>query len=624
MLGRFEVLRKIATGGMAEIYLARLRGRAGFEKLVVVKRISPEAAGNPKLIQMFHDEARLVATLQHPNIADVYEVGEYQGVPFFAMEHLHGRDVRSIRKTASEERKQGVPLRVSLAIIHATASALDYAHDRRGPDGANLNLVHRDISPSNIVVTYEGAIKLIDFGVARVTTQTHTTQAGTVRGKCPYMSPEQCRGWQLDRRSDLFSLGSVLYELTVGRRPFVGASDFEIMNQIVNVDAPRPSSLTQGYPPELERIVMKLLARDTEKRHQKAEELLHDLEPFLDAKHLWVPPTKLSRYMRSLFSDRVIAWEQATHGDTDTFAEVAALQMEQDEQDTPPMPVQVVMRLQQEMEAVAEDFDASLALVHRPGDANDPLLAALEDSIAFRAGGDTQTVRTGEQEVFDASVAQPASGETVTVRTAEPDHQDSVALRDSVATHDSLSVVLQDSISFRDSIAQPSGDSVAHPSGDTLTTPWEGREAYRAPTSVDTVTQRDHSEAGDDTTAADASLDKLRPLDRTSPGWLPPATTTGNAQRVSAPRLTPPPSSPTGRPQQAQQRTQPREAVVEPVRAIRVESSRPVRVTMLTRPPPRQARLPEAGSTRRLWFLMSMVVLVVLSALVAILHFATS
>jgi serine/threonine protein kinase len=587
MLGRFEVLRKLATGGMAEIYLARLRGHAGFEKLVVIKRISPEAAGNPKLIQMFLDEARLVATLQHPNIADVYEVGEYRGAPFFAMEHLHGRDVRSIRKAASE-RNQGVPLRMSLAIIHATATALDYAHARSGPDGRNLNLVHRDISPSNIVVSYEGAIKLIDFGVARVTGQTHTTQAGTVRGKCPYMSPEQCRGLSLDGRSDLFSLGSVLYELTVGRRPFVGLSDFEIMSQIVNADVQRPSTLTEGYPGDLERIVMKLLARDPVRRHQSAEELLHELEPFLDANHLWVPPKKLSRYMRSLFSEQVIAWEKATHGDTETFADHIAMALSMEaEQDTPPMPVQVVMRLAQEMEAVALDEDASLALAYRPDDPDDPLHAIFgpDQSVAVQPSApDTVTVRTGESDMFDSSVAHP-SGDTVTVRTGEPEQ-----------LH----------------------DSVVNPSGDTVTTPWEEREAFRGQR-ADTV-----------------------PQDGTNPGWIPPPAGTASAKKspsagmraptpqpapVAAPRRPTPVSVPVlpqrVTPQSGPIVQRPQDPVLNVPSDLATRQQRRIPPTELVHPlptklaesqpyrdSPSDRRYPVTTSNRLLWVLVSVAVVV--------------
>lgn len=303
-VGKYEVLRKIAAGGMAELYLARVRGTAGFEKVVVLKRILPDVAEDPELVQMFLAEARLVGTLQHPNIADVYDAGEADGHYFFTMEFVHGQDARAIRHEM-KRRNERVPLAASLAIIHGTASALDYAHERR------VGLVHRDVSASNIMVSYDGAVKLLDFGVARVMSATHKTQAGTLKGKVPYMSPEQCKGQPLDRRSDLFSLGIVLYELTVGRRPFRGDSDFAVMDQIVYQTAPRPSSLLGDYPPELEAIVMKLLERDPKARYTTAGELVDDLEAFMQGSRLWLSPKQLGRYMRTTFAETIDAWEAA-------------------------------------------------------------------------------------------------------------------------------------------------------------------------------------------------------------------------------------------------------------------------------------------------------------------------
>jgi serine/threonine protein kinase len=352
MLGKYEILRKLAMGGMAEIYLARSRGQAGFEKLVVLKRILPTVANDPTFVQMFLDEARLAATLQHPNIADVYEVGDHEGSPFFAMEFIHGQDVRSIR-LAARERKESVPLAIALAILHGTASALDYAHDRTGPDGKNLGLVHRDVSTSNVLVSYEGSIKLIDFGIARAASRSHQTQTGTLKGKIPYMSPEQCRGQPMDRRSDLWSLGVLMYELTVGRRPFRGENDFAIMDQIVHHDVPKPSAAMRDYPPELETILLRLLNRSLSERYQTAEQMLHDLDPFLAQNRLWVSPKPLSRYMRTVFEDKVSAWDKALE-DGMTLAQhvTTVVQTGQSELMTPPSAFPAVQPLSQEMPAV--------------------------------------------------------------------------------------------------------------------------------------------------------------------------------------------------------------------------------------------------------------------------------
>jgi serine/threonine protein kinase len=488
MLGKYEVLRKLATGGMAQIYLARARGRAGFEKLFVIKRILPSVAEDGRLIQMFLDEAKLVATLQHPNIADVHEVGEDIDAPYFVMEHIHGEDVRTMRLAASE-RKQGVPLRVSLAIVHAVASALDYAHARKGPDGKNLNLVHRDVSSSNILVGYEGAIKLIDFGVARVSGGSQTTQVGTVKGKCPYMSPEQCQGHPLDRRSDLFSLGVVMYELTVGKRPFGGENEFEIMRQIVHTDARRPSQTNEQYPARLEKIVMKLLARNMSARYRSGEELLGDLEPFMDHHQLWIPPKKISRYLQSLFTERLAAWERAIRGDFVTFVDKVALAIEPERRpgETPPTPVPVLMRLSLEIEAVALDSELSLAHVLRPGE--DPMNAILApddelggESIALK-GGDTITIRTGEKEAYgvpssspaDASdVPEHAGGDTVTV----PPGRAGTHLSTGDTPHDEEASLVPGG----DTITQPPGAADVL-SGDTVTVP-PGQPADRTAAAI--------------------------------------------------------------------------------------------------------------------------------------------
>ncbi|HUS33651.1 MAG TPA: protein kinase [Kofleriaceae bacterium] len=309
-IGKYEILRKLATGGMAEIYLARVSGTAGFEKLVVLKRILPTIAEDPRLVQMFLDEARLAATLRHPNIADVYDVGDDDGIVFFTMEFVHGQDVRTVRQDA-KKRNDPVPLGVALAIVHGTASALEHAHELTGPDGKHLGLVHRDVSTSNVMVSYDGAVKLLDFGIARASSSTHKTQTGMLKGKIAYMSPEQCRGTPLDRRSDLFSLGIVMFELTVGRRPFRGDTDFAIMDQIVYQGAPKPSSIRPDYPPELEAIVMKLLDRNPALRYPTAEDLLHDLDEYIGANGLWQSPRAIGKYMRTLFADKIVAWEQA-------------------------------------------------------------------------------------------------------------------------------------------------------------------------------------------------------------------------------------------------------------------------------------------------------------------------
>jgi serine/threonine protein kinase len=307
-LGKYELIRQIAIGGMAELYLARTVGIEGFEKLVVVKRILPQYTDNRSFVNMFLNEARLAATLHHPNIAQVYDIGIDDGDYFFSMEYIHGEDLGRLTMTAVEN---GVPisLDVALTLVAGLCAGLHYAHEKIGQDGKPLNVVHRDVSPSNVIVTYDGAVKLVDFGIARAN---NTSSKPGLKGKIAYMSPEQCRGkGVIDRRSDVFSIGTILYELTTGQLPFTDENEYGILNQIVNQDAEPPSKLVPGYAPALEAIVMRALARDPLKRYRTALELQGELEDFAHENRLRVSPLVLTRLMSALFSSRLEDWGEA-------------------------------------------------------------------------------------------------------------------------------------------------------------------------------------------------------------------------------------------------------------------------------------------------------------------------
>jgi len=301
-LGRYELLKRLAVGGMAELYLARSTGIEGFEKLVALKRILPQYATNDEFVDMFLDEARLSATLQHTNIAQVYDIGQTPEGLFFTMEYVHGKDVRDLLKR-SVRRGQPIPLEHSLSIIAGAAAGLHAAHEKRGPDGRPLGVVHRDVSPANVLVSYDGCVKLIDFGVAKAARNNSQTRVGTLKGKVSYMAPEQCLGEPVDRRSDLFALGIVLYELTCGRRLFQGETEFAIMRRIVGEDAPLPSEVCADFPPGLEAIVRKALARDPAVRYQNAQELQLAIESFARLHGLVLSAVRLGGYMRELFAD---------------------------------------------------------------------------------------------------------------------------------------------------------------------------------------------------------------------------------------------------------------------------------------------------------------------------------
>ncbi|HEX6838335.1 MAG TPA: protein kinase [Polyangia bacterium] len=307
--GKYEILRRIAVGGMAEIYLARAVGIEGFEKLVVLKRILPQYADNEEFVHMFLDEARLAATLHHSNIVQVYDIGAVDTQYFLSMEFLHGQDGRQLMK-ACATRHLPLGRNNALAIGIGVLAGLHYAHERV-VDGRPLDLVHRDVSPQNVFVTYDGGVKLLDFGIARASSRLTETRSGTLKGKIAYMSPEQCAGFPVDRRSDIFAAAIILWEMTTGKRLYTGSSDFEILRKVKEEDAPPPSSVVPDYPPELERIVMKGLARDRERRYATAEEMQVELEEFARGERLALSSVSLSRFVRELFKSELEAWQAA-------------------------------------------------------------------------------------------------------------------------------------------------------------------------------------------------------------------------------------------------------------------------------------------------------------------------
>jgi serine/threonine-protein kinase len=309
-LGRYEILRPLARGGMAELFLARATGIQGFEKLVVVKRILPELQGDTELLEMFLDEARLAANLHHSNIVQVYDIGEDCGAPFFSMEYLHGEDLRLVAAAANKDAER-LPLEHALSIVIGVCAGLHYAHEKRDSDGKPLGIVHRDVSPPNVIVTWEGGVKVVDFGVAKARRRLTETRHGTLKGKITYMSPEQCLGEEVDRRSDVYAISILLWELVAGRRLFGGKSDFSIMKSIIEREAPLPSLVWKECPAELDAIVGRGLKRDRDARYQTAEELQLALEDFARERRLALSTVGLARFMTGLFGGRVKAIEAA-------------------------------------------------------------------------------------------------------------------------------------------------------------------------------------------------------------------------------------------------------------------------------------------------------------------------
>jgi serine/threonine-protein kinase len=326
--GKYSLLRKLATGGMAELFLALQKSVAGFEKLLVIKRILPAMNQDRAFIDMLLHEARIAATLTHANIVQIFDVGHVDGTYYIAMEHVHGEDLRGIVR---QMRKKGViefPLEHAIEIMLGVTSGLAYAHEKRDLDGSPLNIVHRDISPQNVIVTFSGDVKVVDFGIAKSDTKmTMETQSGKLKGKVPYMSPEQAKGQQLDARSDIFAVGVMLFELTTGRRLFKGQSEFETLKLICEREYPKPSQVHPGYPPALEAIVMKALAKDRTQRYQSARELQSALEDFVRKDRIPVSNVALTQYMQSLFEEKLKAQkEQILQGKQ--LADIIDLQQE--------------------------------------------------------------------------------------------------------------------------------------------------------------------------------------------------------------------------------------------------------------------------------------------------------
>jgi serine/threonine protein kinase len=294
-LGPFALLRRIAVGGMAEVFLARREGPRGFEKLVALKCIHRHLCDDPEFVAMFLDEARIAACLSHPHIAEIHELGEAAGRPFLAEEFVFGKDLRSITRTRGTW-----PLPEALAIVRDVALALHHAHGAHDPRGRPLHIVHRDVTPKNILVSFEGAVKLIDFGVAKAA-QRHTETVGGVRkGKLAYMSPEQVKGEPMDGRSDLFGLGVVLYELCTGRRPFEGESA-DLAHQIAEEPYRDPATFIADFPHDIAGVLSRALSKSPADRYPDGGAMALSIEACLTSRGTLPGLLTRSALVRELF-----------------------------------------------------------------------------------------------------------------------------------------------------------------------------------------------------------------------------------------------------------------------------------------------------------------------------------
>lgn len=289
-IGRYDILGELGVGGMAVVYLARAEGIGSFERLVAVKRMHEHLCRDDSFVQMFLDEARVAARLHHPNVVAVHEVAEDQGRYYLVMEYVRGEPLSFVlNKAWRGPSAEPFPPVIGALLFSEIADAIDSAHELRDLEGRSLEVVHRDISTRNLLLGYDGLLRLLDFGVVKTQDQTHKTKTGSQKGTVAYMAPEQILGRPLDRRVDIFSLGVVLWETTVGKRLFQAESEFATAARVRQAAVPRPSSVRSGYPPVLERIVLKALARDPAERYQTARALRDALTEYLSSEPAVLP-----------------------------------------------------------------------------------------------------------------------------------------------------------------------------------------------------------------------------------------------------------------------------------------------------------------------------------------------
>jgi serine/threonine-protein kinase len=303
-LGRYRVVDEIGIGGMASVHLGRMDGPGGFQKWVAIKRIHAHLIEDDSFVQMFLDEARVAARISHPNVATVFELGKHDDSYWIAMEYLHGEPLRELMRR-TEEIGSVMPPEIACRIIADAAEGLHAAHELTGKNGERLNLVHRDVTPHNLFVTYDGTTKVVDFGIAKFSSRMSSTRAGTLKGKLAYMSPEQVHGEQIDRRTDIFALGVVLWELTTGQRLFRMESDLDTLAKVQECNVQRPSTLVRGYPIDLEKIVMKALSKNRGERFKTAREFSRALQGLLMRRGLFIASDEVAGYVQSIFSERI-------------------------------------------------------------------------------------------------------------------------------------------------------------------------------------------------------------------------------------------------------------------------------------------------------------------------------
>jgi serine/threonine protein kinase len=306
VFGKYCLLERISVGGMAEVFRARPFHAPKFRRYLAVKRILPNLAEDTQFIDMFVDEAKITVQLNHKRICQIYELGRLQDSFYIVMEYIAGKNLLQIQNHFRAQKKM-MSVTQAAFITQCICEGLDYAHRKVSDDGEPMNIIHRDVSPQNILVSFDGEVKVIDFGIAKAASKNQQTQVGVLKGKFGYMSPEQAMGQEIDHRSDVFAVGALMWEMLTSRRLFHGKTDFETLEKVRNADVPPPSSRNSRIPPEVDRIILKALARDRNERYQWASEFAHDLRTFLANIRPPYTEESLSGWMVTNFPDEIAA-----------------------------------------------------------------------------------------------------------------------------------------------------------------------------------------------------------------------------------------------------------------------------------------------------------------------------
>ncbi|MDP3234827.1 MAG: protein kinase [Myxococcales bacterium] len=393
--GKYYLISKLAEGGMAEIFLAKQVGVEGFEKNIVVKRMLSHLSTANDFVAMFLDEARLASRLSHPNVVQVLDLGFEEGCYFIAMEYLAGEDFSTVIRSAAKQRTF-VPLNIALKVLADAAQGLHYAHDFTDSKGQPLNVVHRDVSPSNIFVTYSGQVKMLDFGIAKAESRVTNTTAGVVKGKYQYMAPEQAQSLPVDRRADVYSLGVCMYEALCNARPFARDTDLAILNAVLKNEYRPPRQLRPDLPIELEQIIVKALSREADDRFQTAGEFAAAIENYLRASTSVTSGAALTTYMTSFFGQERVSAKTRIDSLEDLKASGVSLPATEKKAPsnpsgpsvaTPQMPTSVSQRIDIIVEGATNAVGAPKSVVAQRQKSSATMLIAVALALLVGVGG---------------------------------------------------------------------------------------------------------------------------------------------------------------------------------------------------------------------------------------------